>query len=293
MIRRAKSRNPQAVVAACGCYVQTHTPEAQELGIDLIGGTGDRMEFLTLLEQAAEDHRSRVAVDEALRRRDLRGAARRGHGGPDPGHAEGGGRLRQLLHLLHHPLRPGAGAVPAAGGGGGARRSSCGGRATGRWSSPASRSPPGARTSRTAAASSTCWRRCPPAAGEMRLRLGSLEPRTVTEDFCRRAAAAAQPLPPVPPVHAVRLRRHPAAHEPPVRHRPVPAESVTLLRQYFHRPAITTDLITRLPRRRRRRSSPRRWTSSAPLRLCPDAHLPLLHPPRHQGGGDGAGTPAR
>ena len=69
MIRRAKSRNPQAVVAACGCYVQTHTPEAQELGIDLIGGTGDRMEFLTLLEQAAEDHRSRVAVDEALRRR--------------------------------------------------------------------------------------------------------------------------------------------------------------------------------------------------------------------------------
>ena len=54
MIRRAKSRTPQAVVAACGCYVQTHTPEAQELGIDLIGGTGDRMEFLTLLEQAAE-----------------------------------------------------------------------------------------------------------------------------------------------------------------------------------------------------------------------------------------------
>ena len=71
MIRRAKSRNPQAVVAACGCYVQTHTPEAQELGIDLIGGTGDRMEFLTLLEQAAEDHRSRVAVDEALRRRNF------------------------------------------------------------------------------------------------------------------------------------------------------------------------------------------------------------------------------
>ena len=27
------------------------------------------------------------------------------------------------------------------------------------------------------------------AAGDMRIRLGSLEPRTVTEDFCRRAAA--------------------------------------------------------------------------------------------------------
>ena len=42
------------------------------------------MEFLTLLEQAAEDHRSRVAVDEALRRRTFEvlpaGAWRPGHG---------------------------------------------------------------------------------------------------------------------------------------------------------------------------------------------------------------------
>ena len=34
------------------------------------------------------------------------------------------------------------------------------------------------------------------AAPECRVRLGSLEPRTVTEDFCRRAAAAAQPCAP-------------------------------------------------------------------------------------------------
>ena len=27
MIRRAKKRNPRAVVAACGCYVQTHTAD--------------------------------------------------------------------------------------------------------------------------------------------------------------------------------------------------------------------------------------------------------------------------
>ena len=48
---------------------------------------------------------------------------------------------------------------------------------------------------KTAAASSTCWRRCR-RRRERRLRLGSLEPRTVTEDFCRRAAPAPQPLPP-------------------------------------------------------------------------------------------------
>ena len=52
MIRRAKKRNPAAIVAACGCYVQTHTVEAEGLGIDLISGTGQRMEFLNLLEQA-------------------------------------------------------------------------------------------------------------------------------------------------------------------------------------------------------------------------------------------------
>ena len=49
MIRRAKGRNPGAVVAACGCYVQTHTDEAESLGIDLVGGTGERMKFLDLL----------------------------------------------------------------------------------------------------------------------------------------------------------------------------------------------------------------------------------------------------
>ena len=71
MIRRAKGRNPGAVVAACGCYVQTHTDEAESLGIDLVGGTGERMKFLDLLEQAAADRRARVLVDEALRRRDF------------------------------------------------------------------------------------------------------------------------------------------------------------------------------------------------------------------------------
>ena len=33
MIRRAKKNSPDAVVAACGCYVQTHEKEAKSLGI--------------------------------------------------------------------------------------------------------------------------------------------------------------------------------------------------------------------------------------------------------------------
>ena len=62
MIRRARRRSPGAVVAACGCYVQTHTDEAKTLGIDLIGGTGDRMAFLDLLEQEMLSHGSLTAL---------------------------------------------------------------------------------------------------------------------------------------------------------------------------------------------------------------------------------------
>ncbi len=38
MIRRAKKNSPDAVVAACGCYVQTHEKEAKSLGIDPFDG---------------------------------------------------------------------------------------------------------------------------------------------------------------------------------------------------------------------------------------------------------------
>ena len=84
------------------------------------------------------------------------------------------------------------------------------------------------------------------AAGDMRLRLGSLEPRTITEDFCRRAAR----LPNLCEQFHLSLqsgcdetlrrmnRRYDTARF---------AESVHLLRAYFDRPAITTDLITGFP----------------------------------------------
>ena len=84
------------------------------------------------------------------------------------------------------------------------------------------------------------------AAPELRLRLGSLEPRTVTEDFCRRAAA----LPQLCPQFHLSLqsgcdatlkrmnRKYDTARF---------AQSVELLNQYFEHPAITTDLITGFP----------------------------------------------
>lgn len=245
MIRRAKSRNPQAVVAACGCYVQTHTPEAQELGIDLIGGTGDRMEFLTLLEQAAEDHRSRVAVDEALRRRTFEVL-------PAGGMAA---RTRAMLKVedgcvnfctyciipyARGPVR----SLPL----------------TEAARQAAELREEGYREIVLTGIEISSWGRdlkdgtslidlveaiCAAAPG-VRIRLGSLEPRTVTEDFCRRAAA----LPDLCPQFHLSLqsgcdetlrrmnRKYDTARY---------AQSVALLNQYFDRPAITTDLICGFP----------------------------------------------
>ena len=245
MIRRAKSRNPQAVVAACGCYVQTHTPEAQELGIDLIGGTGDRMEFLTLLEQAAEDHRSRVAVDEALRRRTFEvlpaggmAARTRAMLKVEDGcvnfctyciipYARGPVRslpLEEAVRQTEQLRREGYREVVFTG----IEISSWG------------------QDFKDGRSLIDLLEAVSQAAGEMRLRLGSLEPRTVTEDFCRRAAR----LPNLCPQFHLSMQSGCDATLRRMNRRYDTARflrSVTLLRQYFPRPAITTDLICGFP----------------------------------------------
>ena len=84
------------------------------------------------------------------------------------------------------------------------------------------------------------------AAGEMRIRLGSLEPRTITDDFCRRAVK----LPNLCPHFHLSLqsgcdetlkrmnRKYDTARY---------LRSVELLNEYYDRPAVTTDLITGFP----------------------------------------------
>ena len=68
MIRRARKNNPAALVAVCGCYAQTHAEEAKSLEPDLLMGTNDRTQFLTLLEKAAAEKTAIVQMDDALRR---------------------------------------------------------------------------------------------------------------------------------------------------------------------------------------------------------------------------------
>ena len=175
MIRRARRRSPGAVVAACGCYVQTHTDEAKTLGIDLIGGTGDRMAFLDLLEQEVRDRTPRVAVDDSLRRRSFEVL-------PAGGLAA---RTRAMLKVEDGCVNFCTYCII-----------------------PFARGPVRSLPLDQAVAQTRQLQ-----AGAPDHHRGLLPP----------GGGSAQPVPPFPPVPAIRLRRHPASDEPPVRHRPVPA----------------------------------------------------------------------
>ena len=245
MIRRCKKLNPAAVVAACGCYVQTHPDEAASLDIDLIAGTGDRMAFLDLFEQAAEEKRPLTLLDDALRRRTFEVL-------PAGGMTQ---RTRAMLKVedgcvnfctyciipyARGPVRslPKARAVAQTEQlrREGYRELVFTGIEISSWG----------HDRRDGKTLIDLLEAVSAAAGEMRLRLGSLEPRTITEDFCRRASK----LPNLCPHFHLSLqsgcddtlrrmnRKYDTARF---------YESVTLLRAYFDRPAVTTDLICGFP----------------------------------------------
>ena len=69
VIRRCRRDNPNAVIAVCGCYSQHDAQAVRDLGADVIGGSGDRQGFLKLLLDACETKQYRQEVDNALRRR--------------------------------------------------------------------------------------------------------------------------------------------------------------------------------------------------------------------------------
>ena len=69
VIHRIQRQRPSAVVAVCGCYPQTHVEEARALGVDLVGGTGDRIGFLDLLEETAREKKYIESIDKSFERR--------------------------------------------------------------------------------------------------------------------------------------------------------------------------------------------------------------------------------
>ena len=246
VIRRAKKMNPQAVVAVCGCYAQTGPEAVAALGVDLVSGTAGRMEFLDLLEGQLKNHAAPIVqVDESLRRRDFERLTAGGQVG----------RTRAMLKVedgctnfctyciipyARGPVRslPLAEAVDQA----------------------KELEAQGYREIVLTGIEISSWGRdlkegqtlidlvealCHAVPG-LRVRLGSLEPRTITEDFCQRAVA----LPNLCPHFHLSMqsgcdetlkrmnRKYDTARY---------LQSVQWLNQYFDRPAITTDLIVGFP----------------------------------------------
>ena len=245
MIRRARKQAPHAVVAVCGCYPQTHPEDVKKLDVDLIAGTGDRIKFLDLLESAVREREPVINLDEALRRREFEvlpagGLSTRTRAmlKVEDGcvnfctyciipYARGPVRSLPLETAVRETMRlreEGYQEIVL----------------TGIEISSWGRDLPG-KPELTDLMESISG-----SAGDMRIRLGSLEPRTITEDFCRRAAA----LPNLcPHFHLsmqsgcdATLRRMNRKYDT-ARYK----ESVDLLNRFFDHPAVTTDLITGFP----------------------------------------------
>ncbi|MCD7947059.1 MAG: tRNA (N(6)-L-threonylcarbamoyladenosine(37)-C(2))-methylthiotransferase MtaB [Oscillospiraceae bacterium] len=246
-IRRARKEAPEAVIAVCGCYAQTDPEEVQRLGVDFVAGTSDRAGFVTRLEQLVQQRRDTpvVTVDDVMRRRVFETL-------PAGGLA---GRTRAMLKVedgcvnfcsyciipyARGPIRslPLADVIEqaAAQATQGYREIVLTGIEISSWGAEW-----GGEHTIIDLVEAVCA-----AAPQCRIRLGSLEPRTVTEDFCRRAAACENLC-----AHFhlslqsgcdATLRRMGRKYDT-ARY----AKSVGLLRQYFPNPGVTTDLIVGFP----------------------------------------------
>ena len=246
VIRRARKAAPDAVIAVCGCYPQTHPDDVEKLGVDLIAGTGDRTGFVDLLEREWGDRQPITALDDAFQRRTFEPLPAGGLEGRTRAmlKMEDGcvnfcsyciipyarGRVRSLP--LADCVRQ-ARELEAAG----YREIVLTGIEISSWGQDLEGKP-----ELMEAIEAICQGLSP----DTRVRLGSLEPRTITPDFCRRAAA----LPNLCPhfhlsmqsgcdtVLARMNRKYDSNRY---------YESVKFLHEAYDRPAVTTDLIVGFP----------------------------------------------
>ena len=188
VIRRARKAAPDAVIAVCGCYPQTHPDDVEKLGVDLIAGTGDRTGFVDLLEREWSDRQPITALDDAFSRRTFEPLPAGGLEGRTRAmlKMEDGcvnfcsyciipyarGRVRSLP--LDDCVRQ-ARELEAAG----YREIVLTGIEISSWGQDLEGKP-----ELIEAIEAICQGLSP----DTRVRLGSLEPRTITPDFCRRAA---------------------------------------------------------------------------------------------------------
>ena len=71
VIRRVRRDAPEAILAVCGCYTQHAAEKLDGMGIDVVGGSAQRLEFLEKVLEAVETKQKATVLDAALRRRNF------------------------------------------------------------------------------------------------------------------------------------------------------------------------------------------------------------------------------
>ena len=71
VIRRCRREHPRAILGVCGCYSQHAAQAVRELEVDVVGGSGGRQQFLEDLLAAAQSRTYQEHLDNALRRREF------------------------------------------------------------------------------------------------------------------------------------------------------------------------------------------------------------------------------
>ena len=245
VIRRCRKDNPEAVIGVCGCYTQHDADAVRTLGVDVLGGSGKREEFVELMLRAVEENKHLESLDKALARREFELLPA---GGLE-------GRTRAMIKVqdgcvnfcsyciipyTRGPVRSAPLAVIIAQAKElaekGYREIIVTGIEIASWGADLPGKPPMSQM-----LSALCA-----AVPEIRIRLGSLEPRVITEEFCKITAQYSNLCPQFhlsmqsgcDGVLARMKRKYDTARY---------YESVTLLRKYFPGCAITTDMIVAFP----------------------------------------------
>ena len=245
VIRRCRRDNPQAVIAVCGCYSQ-HDPEAvRALGIDVIGGSGQRQAFVEMLLDAAGEKRHEEQLDNALRRREFECL-------PAGGLEE---RTRAMLKVqdgcvnfctyciipyTRGPIRSAPLEMAVAQAKELALRGYREIVLTGIEIAGWGQDQPG-KPELALLVEEICK-----AVPDLRIRLGSLEPRVVTEDFCRRLSV----FPNLCPQFHLSMQSGSDTVLSRMKRKYDTAryyQSVELLRKFFPECAVTTDMIVAFP----------------------------------------------
>lgn len=69
VIRRLRREHPDAIIGVCGCYPQ-HAPEAlRDMSVDVLSGSGGRESFVSMMDAALRGQGYQESLDNALRRR--------------------------------------------------------------------------------------------------------------------------------------------------------------------------------------------------------------------------------